>query len=72
MSIKARIKQLETKNVKPVWGVQRDDGPVTAAGEEMTAEAFHERYPAGEIIHIILLDGPPDGTFRVRGTGETT
>ncbi len=61
MSLKRRLAQLETQSApKPVCGVQIDDGPVTAAGEEMTREAFHERYPAGEIIHFVLVDGRPD------------
>ena len=50
MSLKTRLARLEQHCApEPVLGVQIDDGPVTAAGEEMTLEAFHERYPAGEI-----------------------
>ena len=61
MSIKTRIKQLEKQHApEPVYGFRRDYGPVTVDGEEMTPEAFYKRYPAGEIIHIILLDGPPE------------
>ena len=52
-------KALELKKAQEP--IRRDYGPVTlcSSGEEMTAEEFHDRYPAGEIIHIILIDGPP-------------
>ena len=63
MSIKTRIKQLEKLRAgPPAFGIQRSAGPVTLCGddEEMTPEEFYDHYPAGEIIHIILLDGPED------------
>ncbi len=61
MSLKTRLKKIETQSAPmPAWGVQMDDGPVRVAGEEMTLEAFHERYPAGEIIDFVLVDGRPD------------
>lgn len=57
MSLKARLKRLEERCApEPVFGVQIDDGPVTVRGVEMTREAFKERYPAGEIIHIVIVN----------------
>ena len=57
MSLKTRLARLETQSApERVWGVQIDDGPVTRAGEEMTREAFDERYPACEIIHFVIVN----------------
>ncbi len=58
-SLKRRLTQLERQSA-PAHGFRLDYGPVSAYGEEMTAEAFHERYPTGEIIHFVLVDGRPD------------
>ena len=61
MSLKTRLARLEQHCApEPVLGVQIDDGPVTATGEEMTLEAFHERYPAGEIMHVVIVNHRPD------------
>ncbi len=57
MSLKTRLARLETQNApERVCAVQIDDGPVKVDGEEMTAEAFHERYPVGEIIHFVIVN----------------
>ena len=65
MRLKARLKRLEQRNApERVLGVQIDDGPVTVRGEEMTREAFHERYPVGKIIHCVCVNperSPPAG-----------
>ena len=61
MSLKTRLARLETQNApERVCVVQIDDGPVTTTGEEMTLEAFHERYPAGEIMHVVIVNHRPD------------
>ena len=57
MSLKARLTRLESHNTGG-YGFRRDHGPVLVGGEEMTPEEFDRRYPGGEIIHIILYDGP--------------
>ena len=57
MGLKTRLVRLEQHGApERVWGVQIDDGPVTADGEEMTREAFHERYPADEIMHVVIVN----------------
>ncbi len=57
MSLKARLKRLEQHCApESVLGVQMDDGPVKVHGEEMTREAFRERYPAGHLIHTVCVN----------------
>jgi len=71
MSLKARLRQLE-RHYAPerVLGVQIDDGPVTVNGEEMTCEAFEERYPAGDILHVVYVNQRPQQSQQPLPTGQ--
>ena len=57
MSLKTRLARLEQHCApESVLGVQIGDGPVEVRGEEMTPEAFRERYPAGHLIHAVTVN----------------